>query len=295
MKTTVRVIPLHHLPPGFAGSLEHPPDPPTRPRPASTLVLLRNAPGGLETLLLRRSSTVGFIPGAFVFPGGRVDREDAAPAILAWLRALDPRRLETRLGLDRRQEPSSGAEAAPPAFAFVVAALREAFEETGVLLAAPPHGCRTHPLEDSSGKPGVRAMLLAGARSFPQVLGELAVELEAGTLEYVGHWITPEPERRRYDTRFFATEVPRDCQAIPDRREVTEALWLTAAEALARNRAGTLPLVFPTLRTLEAMAQFDLAEDFLSHFRRRSIARLLPRLARKDEGIEFVVEEETEG
>lgn len=285
MPTSSRVIPFHQLPPGFGRTLDIPPDASATPRPASTLVLMRNGPDGLETLLLKRSPGVGFIPGAYVFPGGRVDPEDASPSLLPRLAGLTPQEADARLGM---VEGVAGGDrrAAPPAAAFFVTAIRETFEETGILLGAPPAACRTIP-RGAGGE--IRAMLLDGRRSFLEVIDELGVDLDAGGLQFIAHWVTPEPEPRRYDTRFFAAEVPPDCPVEPDLREIEEALWLTPAEALIRNRAGVLPLVFPTLRTLEDLADFRQTREALDALRGRAVTRLLPRLARRAGGIQITV------
>ncbi len=290
MGTSPRLFPVNQLPAGYAGSLDHPAHPPPEPRPAATLILLRDGREEPETLLLKRSPRTRFIPGAYVFPGGRVDRADADPSLLARLSVSGPGGNQGRMGSDETGPAAPGKDPLL-AYAFVAAALRETFEETGILLALPPWGYRTHPPSGKGRGAEARARLLAGSHSFHEVLSELDVHLDAGALEYVGHWITPEPEPRRYDTRFFATVVPRGCAAILDGQEMVESLWLTAREALARNRAGELPLVFPTLSTLETLADLGEIEAFLGHFRGRAIPRLLPRISRKDGGIEISVED----
>jgi 8-oxo-dGTP pyrophosphatase MutT (NUDIX family) len=290
MAATIRLFPFHQLPPGFGRTLEPAPDPPATPRPAATLVLLRPGRGNIETLLLKRSRRVGFIPGAYVFPGGAVDRGDALPDLLPRLAGLAADGARARLG--RQERESEGNDGAtPPPVAFFVAALRETFEETGVLLGAPPAGCRTFPVGGNRQGGQVRARLLEGRCTFQQVLEELGVDLDAGTLQPIGRWVTPEPERRRYDTRFFAAEVPGACPVEPDRGEIEEALWLTPAEALDRNLAGRLPLVYPTLRTLEHLAAFREVRQALEHFKGRDFPRLLPRLVRRPTGIEIAVDE----
>ena len=290
MDTMVRLLPMHQLPPDFGRTLDDPPDPPASPKPAATLVLLRNRGDGMEALLLKRSRRMGFIPGAYVFPGGGVDRKDGLPDLLPHLSGLSPDAARTRLGVEEG-EADAGAADAPPPVAFFVAALRETFEETGILLGVPPMGFRTIPAGGGSLEGEARARLLAGRSSFRHLLEELAVNLDAASLRFIGHWVTPEPEPRRYDTRFFAVEVPGDCRAEPYRGEVEEALWLTPAEALQRNRSGLLPLVFPTLRTLEELEPFKDAAEALAHFEGRPFPPLLPRLIRKPTGIEITVDD----
>jgi 8-oxo-dGTP pyrophosphatase MutT (NUDIX family) len=295
MAPTVRLFPMHQLPPGYGGTLDHPPDPPAEPRPASTLVLLRNGAHGIQTLLLERSRRMGFIPGAYVFPGGAVDGADGHPEVLPHLAGLSPHEARTRLGM--LEGGTGGMDASGPApVAYFVAALRETFEETGILLGAPPGGCRTVPVGGGSREGGVRARLLEDRCTFRQALEELAPgsgpeTLDAGALRFIGRWITPEVEPRRYDTLFFAAEVPAGCRGEPYRGEVEEALWISPTAAIQRNRAGLLPLVYPTLRTLEELEPFQRAREALAHFQGRSFPPLLPQLLRKPAGIQITLDE----
>jgi 8-oxo-dGTP pyrophosphatase MutT (NUDIX family) len=291
---------MHQLPPGYGGSLDDPPRPPATPRPASTLVLLRNVAHGIETLLLKRSRRMGFIPGAYVFPGGAVDREDGHPGILAHLAGLSPEDAPARLRGRKGGRETAALQQSPPN-AYFVAALRETFEETGILLRAPPAGCHTVPVGGGSREGEIRARLLEGRYTFRQALEELAPgestpdhpaeKLDAGSLRFIGRWVTPEPEPRRYDTRFFAVQVPSGCRVEPYRGEVEEALWLTPSEVLQRNRVGLIPLVYPTLRTLEELLPFREAAEALKHFQGREFPPLLPGLCRTPTGIRITVDE----
>jgi 8-oxo-dGTP pyrophosphatase MutT (NUDIX family) len=259
------LIPSDRLPPGFAESVDRPVTDPAPPRPAATIVLVREARGGPETLLLRRVRSSGFVPGAYVFPGGRVDTRDAEPALV------------TRL---------DGADSAHdmPEPAYLIAALREAFEETGVLLARPAQEARV--LREW------RDRLLAGDTDLAEMVEHLDVRLAAEDIAYIAHWITPVAEPRRYDTRFFLAEVPEGQKAEPDAREMTDALWLSAGEALGRFRAGRLPMVFPTVRTLETLLPFRSAGEAIAELRVRPVKPVLPRLVRTADGVGIVVEGE---
>lgn len=237
------------------------------PLPAATLALLRQGEAGLEILLLKRSKSTGFIPGAYVFPGGRVDREDGADDVMRRFGGLEPEVLEGRLGASKPYQP--------PAMAFLVAAIRETFEETGVLIGK----------RDSTAYGALRKDLMAGRKTFSDVLTEVDHPIRAGEIEYIGHWITPEPEARRYDTRFFAVEVPANTSVEIDNREMAKALWLSPGEALERNQAGTLPLVFPTLVTLRELAGFGYPGEALAAYRERPIPRCLPTLTETPEGV----------
>jgi 8-oxo-dGTP pyrophosphatase MutT (NUDIX family) len=270
--TEGRVFPLHRLPPGFRDTLRNAPDPPVVPRPSATLVLLREGPKGLEVLLLKRHPRSGFIPEAWVFPGGTLDPADGGEEIHPRIRGLTPKEAAERL---RFEDPTH------PAMAFWVAALRETFEETGILLHAGDNSPGQDALVES------RRRLLAGECLFAETLDRLDVTLNAGDLAYCGFWVTPECEPRRYTTRFFAGEVGRDAPVTPHEKEMVDALWLTPPDALARNEEGSLPLVFPTLFTLEELAPFQTPAEALIYLRKKEVHRFLPSPEQTPEGIRF--------
>jgi 8-oxo-dGTP pyrophosphatase MutT (NUDIX family) len=258
-------IPRERLPPGFAERLGEPVAEPAETRPAATVVLARDGDAGLEVLLLRRARSSGFVPGAYVFPGGRVDEQDADPRVTGRLAGLDP-------------------AAGGPGPAYLVAAVREAFEETGLLLVEGD--------PDADALRGWRGRLLAGEVDFAAVLEALDARIAAGRMAYLAHWITPEAEPRRYDTRFFLAAVPAGSRAAPDPREMTDAVWLAPAAALDRFQAGTLPMVFPTVRTLQTLAAFTDAAGAIAALQRREVAPVLPRLVRTARGVGIVVDPE---
>ena len=246
------------------------------PHPAATVVLLREHAPGFQLLLMRRNRSAGFVPGAYVFPGGRVDAQDADPALVMRLERLTPAEAADRLTLP-------GGD--PPAVAYYLAAAREAFEEATVLVARP--GGRFLP-DTTSGRAHLlrlREHLLAGVMGFAEVLDDLGVGIDGAALEYIAHWITPEAETRRYDTRFFAALAPAGSRSAPDPREMTDSLWLSPGEALDRHRAGRLPMIFPTIRTLEQLSAFPTANAVLAHYRTRDIPVVMPSLVRTEAGV----------
>lgn len=264
-------IPVERLPPGFAERVDSPPRPPVEPRPAATVVLLRQASAGPETLLLRRHRASGFVPGAYVFPGGRVDPEDAAAALGEWARGVAP----------------------VPAPEYWLAAAREAFEETGVLLARSVGGGDW--LADAQADATLarwRERLLGNEATLLDMLRALDARLDLRRMVYCAHWITPEAEPRRYDTRFFVAELPPGRTVGFDAREMTDAQWLTPAAALERFQAGALPMVFPTVRTLESLARFDSVAETLRELRSRPVRGVLPRLVRTVRGVTIVTGDE---
>lgn len=208
---------------------------PAVPWPASTLVLGRPAAVGFEVLLLKRPSTSRFAAGAYVFPGGKIDEGDADPALA-----------------DRM--PRTGSDAEPEA---VLAALRELFEETGLLMAD-----ERLPAEVEN---AIRSELLADARSLGSVAREHALRFSSVHLCYFARWITPSRFSRRYDTRFFLAELPPDRAGFePDLTdEIADFTWVTPRQAVDLFRGGRLPMLFPTRVTLQSLARFgSLAEAF---------------------------------
>lgn len=275
------VIPFDRLPERFAESVAHPPAEPAAPRPAATIVLLRDGEQGPEALLLRRSRSAGFVPGAYVFPGGRVDAGDAAPGVVDRLDGLDQAAAAGRLGLP---------DADPPALAYHLAALREAFEETGILVGRRNDGSATATAAEDPAIDALRDDLMEDRLDFAGVLERMECRLDGAAVEYLAHWITPEAEPRRFDTRFFAARVAPRTPFIVDPREMTDAVWITPEEALARNRDGTLPMVFPTIRTLQDLQGFESTDAVFAHLRGRDVPTILPRLVLTPTGVGLQVD-----
>lgn len=271
-------IPTERLPEGFEETLDRPPPEPVTPRPAATVALLREAgQDALEVLLLRRVRSAGFVPGAWVFPGGRVDADDATPALVDRIVGLDPAGAAARLDLP--------LDADPPPLAYWIAALREALEETGILIG---RDTEDHPAPSAATSPRIRRLqdrLLENEDLLPELLEREGYRLDARSVAYIAHWITPEVEPRRYDTRFFAAAVDGRQEASPHAGEMTEAAWLSPGEALARHREGRLPMVFPTLRTLEDLSAFGHPREVLEWYRDRRIRAILPTLVRTPTGV----------
>lgn len=270
-------IPYDRLPPGFAEMLDQVPAEPVAARPAATILMLRDGPAGMETLMLRRTRNAGFVPGAYVFAGGRVDGADANAEATSRLRGLTPEAAASRLAL-----PS---DALPPASAYYVAALREAFEETGLLVGRHASGGSARSAGEDTAVAEVRDLLLADQICFGEALDRMEVTVDAAAVEYVAHWITPIQEPRRYDTRFFAAVVGLERKVLLNPAEMTDALWLTPRAALELHARGRLPMVFPTIRTLEDLKGYSTADEVLSAYAERSIPPILPRLVKTPTGV----------
>jgi 8-oxo-dGTP pyrophosphatase MutT (NUDIX family) len=262
------VIPLDRLPPGFAEKVgsQQVADAPM-PKPAATAVLLREGEAGAELLLLKRLRSAGFVPGAYVFPGGRVDDADA-----------DPELVELLGPAPRGPEPS-----------YWLATVREVFEETGVLLARLAEGTAPATTAAVSELRRWRESLLTGGATLLDAMRGLDATPDISRMVYCSHWITPVAEPKRYDTRFFLAELPEDQEATIDEREMSDALWVRPDDALHRFQAGELPMVFPTVKTIQMLAAYHRVEDMLAAFRAADVPAILPRLVRTEGGIGIVM------
>ncbi|MDE0899031.1 MAG: hypothetical protein OSA81_08450 [Longimicrobiales bacterium] len=276
------VIPFDRLPDNFAASIGNPSGVPAAPRPAATIVLLRDAPTGMELLLMRRSRSAGFVPGAYVFPGGRVDGTDAMPAVIERLDDLTVDGAESRLVLPRAE---------PPAIAYYLAALREAFEETGILVGIRSDGSAPPTAAEDANVDRVRNQLMNDDISFADAIARLQCRIAGDAIEYIAHWITPLPEPRRYDTRFFAAKVRSGATPIVDPREMTDAVWVGPQEALDRCDLGELPMVFPTIKTIEQLTLYESADEALDGFAGKPVRTILPTLVITSTGVGLQIEE----
>jgi 8-oxo-dGTP pyrophosphatase MutT (NUDIX family) len=230
-------------------------------------VLLRDVDASLEVLLLRRNRRAGFVPGMYVFPGGRVDASDADPAALSRLDDLTPDAAANRLDL---------RDAIPPAIAYYLAAVREAFEETGILVGSLEDGSAPPTAAADPAVDRVRDQLMESRIKFADALARMQCRMAGAALHYFAHWITPLREPRRFDTRFFAARVEAGATPIVDPREMTDARWLAPAQALEEHFRGHLPMILPTVQTLQRLSTFSAVADALDAFAIESVVTILP-------------------
>ena len=208
-------------------------------RLAATVVLVRDGEAGPELFMVRRHHKNKFMANATVFVGGRVDEADRAPEVVGRCRGVTPAEAAERVGVD-----------AETAIALYVAAVRETFEESGVLLGARVDGSAVSHDELA----GERERLNSDQLSFAELLLADKLQLSLHRLRYLAHWITPKFEPRRFDTYFFAAEVPPGQRASYDARETTAGEWITPARLLEENRAKRVLLAPPTLCVIEELA-----------------------------------------
>jgi 8-oxo-dGTP pyrophosphatase MutT (NUDIX family) len=170
------------------------------------------------------------------------------------------------------------------------AAVREVFEETGVLLARGHDGAWAADTSHEPRMETLRLQLMDDGATLLDVVQACHCRVDFENVVYFAHWITPVAEPRRYDTRFFAAALPETRTIRPDPREMTDAVWLRPADALERFANGTLPMVFPTVRTLEQLVSFGSSAAALQTLRTRPVEPVLPRLVRTEAGVGIVID-----
>jgi 8-oxo-dGTP pyrophosphatase MutT (NUDIX family) len=248
-----------------------PPDPPVTPKDAATVMLVRDTPAGLEVFLQRRVTGMAFAGGMTVFPGGGVDRRDADTSI-AWY-GPPPEWWASRFSCDIAL-----------ARALVCAAVRETFEESGVLLAGPDE---TSVVADVRPYAPARAQLVNRELSLAGFLAESRLVLRADLLRPWSDWVTPLEESRRFDARFFLARLPAGQRADGDTSEAQDTRWQRPGEALDDWKAGRSGLLPPTWTTLAELEECATVADAMS--RERVITKLMPRVVRDGDGLRVVL------
>jgi 8-oxo-dGTP pyrophosphatase MutT (NUDIX family) len=228
-------------------------------RPAATILLLRDGADGLEVFMVVRHSAIDFAAGALVFPGGRV--EDADHDLAAQLPA--------RRGSSRTKDLT---------LPFRIAAIRETFEECGVLFARA-HGANS--LIDAATLKRLdeqhRAALNGGSIGFDMVLESEELVPAPDLLVHFANWITPVNQPKRYDTHFFLAEAPNEHLAVHDGQEAVDSVWITPQRALDDTEAGRFKLVFATAKNLEKLGRSRTVQEAMQTARDSTIVTVQPR------------------
>jgi 8-oxo-dGTP pyrophosphatase MutT (NUDIX family) len=243
-------------------------------RLAATVILVRSP---LEVYLTRRSAASAFAPDAFVFPGGTIEGQDATPEAQARTLGLEGDRLrkEFRASVSpvlASSEPAVDEEAAR---SLLVAALRELFEEAGVLLGCDPSQ-RPIPSTDSERLTAQRVAVRKGELTFADFLIAHDWYADARALTLFSHWITPPSEPRRYNTHFFFAVAPPNQAARADAHETHDGIWIAPSRALELHREGALHLVYPTIKHLERLASFTSVDGALHYARTKPVLTIMP-------------------
>jgi 8-oxo-dGTP pyrophosphatase MutT (NUDIX family) len=236
------------------------------PRPASTVVVLRDSARGPEVFMVRRHEGTAFMGGAHVFPGGRVDAADRQ-GDASWCDGIDHA---------LRQLPDL---APPEAIAYHVAAARELFEEAGVLLAADRAGAVVSLAPEAHARfKAYRGEVHDGRLTLRAMLERERLRLRLDALVLFAHWVTPPIDTRQFDTRFFMTRVPPNQTPAHDEAETTHSTWLTPHEAIAQATDDAIVLPPPTWTTLRELEPFPSVDAALAWAERRRISRRQPKL-----------------
>ncbi|MEM0985661.1 MAG: NUDIX hydrolase [Pseudomonadota bacterium] len=238
---------------------------PPQPRLSATILLLRDQPG-LEVLMVKRHYEIDFASGALVFPGGKAVAADGAPE---WASRID-------------------GDFEGDALAARVSAVREAFEEAGVLLArkATSRGADA-PLvgqDVTEALSPMRGPIDRGDADFLELMREHDLVLALDRLVHFGHWITPTMMPKRFDTHFYLAATPPNQIAEQDGRETTEAVWLTPQAALDAEAAGTSTIIFPTRMNLKRLAMAADTSGALARFSSLPVPTVLPEVSTDAEG-----------
>ena len=239
-------------------------DRPVNPKPAASVILLRDHNKALEVYLLRRSHQSSFFPGYFVFPGGVVDREDCNSTL--WLSRVD-------MGRDEISRRFGGAISCEEALCHCVAGIRETFEEAGVLIVLNGSGSGLEKLLQIRSADGLSKGWLQ-----EHVLSNGWI-LNLQSLSRWAHWLTPKLMKSHFDTFFFLGHVPPEQVCTPDQREMEDGIWISPEEALAANLKGAVPLSPPTLVTLHELLSYPDTQSLKSHWEDRPWGEVrFPRL-----------------
>ncbi len=214
-------------------------------------MLVRDGSDGLEVFMLQRTAAASFAPGVYVFPGGGVDAADSGAAVDEICDGLTDAEASDRLGI------GSGG------LAYWVAAIRECFEEAGVLLARPSTGGPALRFDDDATIArfdAARHAVHRGELAIVDMCSDEGLRLMTDAIHYVAHWVTPRGETKRYDTRFFLARAPQAQTPLHDDAETVASAWARPADALARFEAGQFALMPPTVSSLRFLADFATAD-----------------------------------
>jgi 8-oxo-dGTP pyrophosphatase MutT (NUDIX family) len=248
------------------------------PKKAATVILLRDkTPEGFEVFLLKRHEKNSFMGGNFVYPGGRVDRNDGSMEICSLVRGMTFEGARKILGGTLSPEES---------FAHWIAALRELFEEAGVLLAYDQREelLQLRNRDERERFFHYRELLQKDKLSICEMARKENLLFALDRIHYYAHWITPEARSERFDTRFFLARYPSGQEASHDQKETTAGVWITPRRALEENLKGNVILSPPTLKTLEDLSRFGSMDEVFGSLKTNDIGPILPVLTKVESG-----------
>lgn len=240
--------------------------PPSEPRLSATILLLRDAAPHPEVLMVKRHYEIDFAAGALVFPGGKAAPADASPDWDDWTDGdFGPVQQDAR-----------------------IAAIREAYEESGLLLARPRSargtGATLVGADMAEKLAPFRSAVDRGEQSFLELMKENGLVLALDSLVHFGHWITPEMMPKRFDTHFYIAPAPEWQIAAHDGRETTDAVWVAANDALQQERDGTATIIFPTRMNLVKLARATSVAMAMETFGAEPVVSVLPKVGKTSDG-----------
>ena len=236
---------------------------PATPVPAATIMMLRDAPQGLEVFMVVRHHQIDFASGALVFPGGKADPHDFDPALIPYL---------------------DGAHTDPDMRAIQVSAIREAFEECGILLAREDGDAGLIGSARLAELEPYRESLHSGEASMLNFLHDEKLRLACTELVHFAHWVTPPMMPKRFDTHFFLAVAPVDHLAVHDGQESVDSVWIRPQGVLEQAAGGQRTVIFPTLRNIEKLAAFDTVAAALTATAASDVVRVEPWTERREDG-----------
>ena len=221
--------------------------------PAATVLLVRDCDDELEVLMVKRSKRPPF-GNLYVFPGGKIDESDKDLNITNFCNGLNDEQASIKLGINKG------------GLSYWVACVRECFEEVGILLAKKNNGQEL----DLNGAEmhkfnNYRRMLLENKISLFEICKKENLSLNLNNIEPFSHWITPEIEIKRFDTRFFIAYIPAKQTERHDGNELTDSVWISPKKALDRSLNGEMPMIMPTISNLQQCLEFDSGQKLLEH------------------------------
>ena len=242
--------------------------------PAATVLLVRDCDNVLEVLMVKRSKRPPF-GNLYVFPGGKIDESDKDLNITNFCNGLNDEQASIKLGVNEG------------GLSYWVACVRECFEEVGILLAIKNNG---EELDlngaDKHKFDNYRRMLLENKISLLEICKKENLSLNLNNIEPFSHWITPEIEIKRFDTRFFIAYIPAKQTERHDGNELTDSVWISPKKALDRSLNGEMPMIMPTISNLQQCLEFDSGQKLLeyqSKLTNDDIPSILPKFF-KNEG-----------
>lgn len=225
--------------------------------PAASVILIRDSDTGLQVFMAVRSRSVDFVPGAWVFPGGKVDASDKSEEMFGLCESVELQDEERALR---------------------ISGLRELFEEAGVLIAKGPRETLSK-VQLSQWRKEVEE-----DSSLEQILKESALKLTLDALTPFSHWITPEGLPKRYDTHFFLVQMPADQEAVHDGHELVNSAWFDLNELIQKAESKDIPMIFPTKMNLYKLALAKNCQEAFAFAEQEQIVTIIPKVVQSDEG-----------